>query len=229
MQRGHPEVKINFSLHFDGKRTKVGDLEFEVTEVSISATIGIPITGDKWFKAMALNASYAKYFLKTEHQASDLSKGVPRNQLIENFDRILKIIQRYFTCEGRFNTLYEYHIRLLLHFTGKIKMNIPYYLLRIIGKMLDRIQSKSKDVDTSIFHSGLIRILVSEELGKKDISWEHFVVASHFKLDIAATPQSQNASPLSSTSAAKAGTRKKRKGRAPVQVSEVIKQVIGTE
>jgi hypothetical protein len=71
-----------------------------VTEVSISATIGIPITGDKWFKSMALNASYAKYFLKTEHQASDLSKGVPRNQLIENFDRILKIIQRYFTCEG---------------------------------------------------------------------------------------------------------------------------------
>jgi hypothetical protein len=124
--------------------------------------------------------------------------------------------------------LYEYHIRLLLHFTGKIKMNIPYYLLRIIGKMLDRIQSKSKDVDTSIFHSGLIRILVSEDLGKKDISWEHFFVASHFKLDIAATPQSQNASPLSSTSVAKAGTRKKRNGRAPVQVSEVIKQVIGT-
>jgi hypothetical protein len=70
---------------------------------------------------------------------------------------------------------------------------------------------------------------VSEELGKKDISWEHFVVASHFKLDVAATPQSQNASPLSSTSVAKAGTNKKRKGRFPVQVSEVIKQVPGTE
>jgi hypothetical protein len=56
--------------------------------------------------------------------------------------------------------------------------------------MSNRIQSKSKDVDTNIFHSGLIRILVSEELGKKDISWEHFVVASHFKLDIASTSQS---------------------------------------
>jgi hypothetical protein len=95
---------------------------------------------------------------------------VPRNHLIEQFDKILRIIQRYFTCEGRFNTLYQYHIRLLLHFTGKIEMNIPYYLLRSIGKMSDRIQSKSKDVDTSIFHSGLIRMLVSEELGKKDIS-----------------------------------------------------------
>jgi hypothetical protein len=70
-------------LHFDGRRTKVGDLEFQVTEASISAAIGIPIIGKKWFKSMALNASYAKDFLKPEHQASDFSKGVPRNQLIE--------------------------------------------------------------------------------------------------------------------------------------------------
>ena len=69
-------------------------------------------------------------------------------------------------------------------------MNIPYYLLRSIGKMPNRIQSKSKDVDSIIFHSGLIRMLVSEELGKKDISWENFVVTSHFKLDLAYTPQS---------------------------------------
>jgi hypothetical protein len=50
-----------------------------------------------------------------------------------------------------------------------------------------------------------------------------------FKLDIEASPQSQNASLLSSTSAAKEGTNKKRKGRVIVQASEVIKQVIGTK
>jgi hypothetical protein len=85
--------------------------------------------------------------------------------------------------------------------------------------MPNMIQSKSKDVDTNIFHSGLIRMLVSEELGKKYISWEHFVVASHFKLDVEAIPQSQNASPLSSTRAAKVGTSKKRKEKVHVQVS----------
>jgi hypothetical protein len=162
---------------------------------------------------MALNAAYAKYFLKPQHQAGNLSKGVPRNYLIEKFDKILGIIQRYFTCEGRFNTLYEYHIRILLHFTGKIEMNIPYYFLRSIGKMSDRIQSKSKDVDTSIFHSRLIRMLVSKELGKKDISWEHFFISSHFKLAIAATPQSHKESPLPYTNVAKVGTSKNRKGR----------------
>jgi hypothetical protein len=117
----------------------------------------------------------------------------------------------------------------MLHFTGKIEMNIPYYLLRSIGKMSDRIQSKSKVVDTSIFHSGLIRMLVSEGLGKKDISWEHFIIASHFKFDIETTPQSQIAMPSPSTSVAKSSTRKKRKSRVLVQDQEVIKEVSRTK
>jgi hypothetical protein len=217
MPRGHPEVTRQFELHFDGLKTKVWDLEFEVTEASISTPTKIPIIGEKWFKAMDLNVAYAKDLLKPEHQAGNLSKGVARNHTIEQFDNILRIIQRYFTCEGRFNTLYQYHLGILLHFIGKLEMNIPYYLLRSIGKMSYMIQSKSKDVDTRIFHSGLIRKLVSEELGKKDISWEHFFVASHFKLDIAATPQSQKEIPLPSTSVSKLGTSKNIKGRVLVQ------------
>jgi hypothetical protein len=67
-------------------------------------------------------------------------------------------------------------------------MNIPYYLLRSIGKMEDRVQAKSKDVDSILFHSGLIKMLVSEELGKKEISRENFLVSSHFKLDPTPTP-----------------------------------------
>jgi len=190
MPRGHPEVTRQFSLHFDGLNTKVGGLEFEVSKTSISVATEIPITRESWFKSMALDAAYAKDFLKPEYQTDNLSKGVPRNHLVGEFDKILRIIQRYFTCKGRFNTLYQYHINLLLHFTSKIEMNIPFYLLRSIGNMSDMVQSKSKAVDTSIFHSGLIRMLVVEELRKKNISWEHFIISSHFKFDVATTPQS---------------------------------------
>ena len=84
--------------------------------------------------------------------------------------------------------MYQYHIRLILHFTGKDEMNIPFYLLGSIGKMSDRFQSKSKIVDTSIFHSGLIRILVLEELRKRNISWKKFIISTHMKLDIVSTP-----------------------------------------
>jgi hypothetical protein len=111
---------------------------------------------------MILNASFSKEFLKPHYPRNNFSKGVPRSHLVEDFEIFLKIIQRYFTCEGRFNMLYQYHIRIFLHFTGKYAMHIPFYLLRSMGKMHDRVQVKSKAVDTNVSHFGLIRMLVME-------------------------------------------------------------------
>jgi hypothetical protein len=78
MQRGHPEVAKEFTLNFDGTKTKVGILEFEVSEMTISTTTEIPSTGERWFKAMTLNASFSREFLKPEYQEDNLSKGVPK-------------------------------------------------------------------------------------------------------------------------------------------------------
>jgi hypothetical protein len=66
-------------LNFNGVKTKVGTLEFEVTKQSISTTTKIPIQGEKWFKAMSLKSTFSKDFLKPEYQEDNLSKGVPRN------------------------------------------------------------------------------------------------------------------------------------------------------
>jgi len=86
------------------------------------------------------------------------------SHLAEGFDNIIRVIQIHFTSEGRFNMIYQYHIRLLFHFTGRDPMNLPFYLFRSIGKIVDRVQSKSKALDTSFFHSGLIKMLVMEDL-----------------------------------------------------------------
>jgi len=157
IQRGHPEVAKEFTLKFDLTKTKVGILEFEVFEMTISIANEIPSTGERWFKAITLNAYFLREFLKLEHQKDNLSKGVPRNHMSKGFDKMLNIIQRYITCEGIFNMIYQYHIRTLLHFTGKYSMNLPFYLFRSIGKMSDRVQANSKAIDTSFFHSGLIK------------------------------------------------------------------------
>jgi hypothetical protein len=197
MQRGHPEVAKQFALNFNGVKTKVGTLEFEVTEQSISTTTKIPVQGEKWFKAMSLKSEFSKDFLKPEYQEDNLSKGVPRNHMLEYFDKMLKVIQRYFTCEGRFNMVYQYHIRLLMHFTGKEPLNLPFYLLRSLGKMSDKVQAKSKQVDTNIFHSGLIKMLVLEELKKTNSDWDAFLVASGFQPDVVNTPQTKRKTPTS--------------------------------
>jgi hypothetical protein len=229
MQRGHPEVARQFALHFDGLKTKVGDLEFEVFEASIAVATGIPNTGERWFKSMTLNVAFSKEFLKPNYHTNNLSNGVPRSHLVEYFDKMLKIIQRYFTCEGRFNMLYRYHIRILLHFTGKDEMNIPFYLLRSMGKISDRVQAKSKVVYTSSFHSGLISMLVLEELKKWNIPWEQFIFSTHMKLDIDLNSQLKMENPLPYTSTAPVGTSRKRKRKSSTQDQEVIKETEETE
>jgi hypothetical protein len=225
MERGHPEVERKFGLHFDGLNTKVGDLDFEVSKASIEAVTWIPNTGERWFKSMTLNADFYKEFLKPYYQRNNLSKGVPISHLVKYFDKMLKIIQRYLTCEGRFNMLYRYHIMLLCLYTAKYEMNIPFYLLRRMGKMSDRVQAKSKAMDTSVFHSGLIRMLVMEELKTRNIHWEQFIVSTHMKFDIALTPQSRTQIPFPSTITST--TRKSRKGmrKYPTQDQEVIKEI----
>jgi hypothetical protein len=115
---------------------------------------------------MTLNSSFFKKLFKPEYQGDKLSKGVPISHMLEYFVKMLRVIQRYFTCEGRFNMVYQYHIGLLLHFTRKESMNLPFYHFRSIGKMSNRVQVKSKQVDTSVFHYGMINMLVLEELKK---------------------------------------------------------------
>jgi type IV secretory pathway VirB10-like protein len=47
----------------------------------------------------------------------------------------MKIIMKFFTCEGRFPQIYAYHIRLLMHFTRTKLINIPFFLHKSIEKM----------------------------------------------------------------------------------------------
>jgi len=59
-------------------------------------------------------------------------------------------------------------------------MNIPFYLFRSIGKMSDMVQAKSKEFDTHVFHSRLIKMLVMDELRKRNMEWEEFITSSNF-------------------------------------------------
>ena len=48
-------VARQFALSFDGCRDKIGDLQLEVTEHSLSVTTGLPVTGEKWSKSFKVN------------------------------------------------------------------------------------------------------------------------------------------------------------------------------
>ena len=88
----------------------------------------------------------------------------------------MKLIMKYFSCEGRFSHLYAYHIRLLMHFTRVRMMNIQYFICRNIERMNTFMQHKTPQQQlNSVYHFALIKILVVHQLGLQGITWDDFI------------------------------------------------------
>ena len=114
-------------------------------------------------------------FLKTEFIGLDLTKLVPRSYVKDSYANLLTCIQRYFTCEGRYHKVYSYHFKLLLHFTGKISLDLPFYLFRSLGKMSDKVQLKKEACETSLFHHGLIKLIIIHGLAQQRLPLDNLV------------------------------------------------------
>jgi hypothetical protein len=106
--------------------------------------------------------------------------------------------------------VYLYHIRLLMHFTGKKALNIPYYLCRILGNMVDKVQAKSKQVEPSLFHFSLIKLLVLEELKKTNGEWSSFLSTSGFCAETISSPPSKGSTPSTNDKATSSSLKRKR-------------------
>jgi CRISPR/Cas system-associated endoribonuclease Cas2 len=84
-------------------------------------------------------------------------------------------------------------------------------LFKNIGKIFDRVQAKSTTVDTSVFNSRLIKMLVMEELSKIKMEWEEFITSSNFQISISPTPQYKVKIPLQVDTTVHFEVNKKRK------------------
>ena len=170
------EVKIYlplthlFALKLQGKHVHLAGLDFKLSPRSISRATKIPYVGEKWFKQSYLDLDQYKPFLKIEHQ--DACPYIfPFSYLLTSYAPLMKIIMKYFTCEGRFSWVYAYHIRLLMHFTRTQLLNLPFFLYRSIEKMASTVQKKpSSQQKVCLFHHSLVKIVILHQLEKKGIS-----------------------------------------------------------
>ena len=131
---------------------------------------------------MKFDLTHYSSFLKHEFKEVDIKNGVPRNFLIDSYAYFLVVIQKYFTCEGRFNLAFLYHFKLLMHFTGKEATNIPLFLFKSIGKMSNKVQAKPIASSPALFHSSLIKLLVLEEMSKTGKTWESFLTSNNYEV-----------------------------------------------
>ena len=126
----------NFSLTFDGCRAKVGDVQLEITEEFLSEATSLPLTRKKWFKNSKLEeVPWSLFFTSWKIQCCD--KGMPISLLKTRWHGLLAVLRQFITCEGRFDLIFIYHIRLLMNFIG-FQLNMPFYLLRSLYRMAKR-------------------------------------------------------------------------------------------
>ena len=189
LKGGHAQVTKEFALNFIGLNSKVSMLEIQVSPEVIANVTEIPRGGQEWFKNFKFDMNPCKEFLKEAYVNEDLTKAVPRSYVKEHYAILLTCIQKYLTCEGRYNKVYSYHFKLLLHFTGKASIDIPFYLFRSLSKMCDKVQLKKDDCETSLFHHGLVKLLVLDGLQKIGRDWDSFIFMAGFQSKTGLTPQ----------------------------------------
>jgi hypothetical protein len=91
----------------------------------------------------------------------------------------LFILKQFVTCEGLYRLVFLYHIRLLMHFIG-FELSRPFYLLKSLYKMSKRYKRLS--VDSSMFHHGLIKIMLIHHLSTVGDCWNKILIRNGFSM-----------------------------------------------
>jgi hypothetical protein len=170
-------VARKFALSFDGCRAKIGDLQLEVTEHSLSPATGLPVKGEKWSKSFKVN-DVPWTLLFHSRTVRSCNRGLPASMLKPRWHNLLMILKQFVTCEGRYGFVFLFHLRLLMVFMG-FELILPHYLHRSLFKMAKKY--KKSQADASLFRVGLIKILVVYELGLRRDSWPNFLNRNGFE------------------------------------------------
>ena len=102
----HPMLTRLFILNLHEKQLNLAVVKFELSWDAIAIATEIPRVGEKWFKQANLDISHYEPFLKPIYK--DYNKSIfPFSHFLERYAPMMKVIMKYFTCEGRFSRLYS--------------------------------------------------------------------------------------------------------------------------
>ena len=122
-----------------------------VNEEVIAEAIGVPSEGEKWFKQQSFEADYRK-FIFSRFKKLDWKNGIHVTKPNPMWKTKLEMIHNYVTCDGRHDRVLRCHLRFLMHLSGDKKLNLPYYLLKSIQKMISSVCSHHEHIVRSFFH-----------------------------------------------------------------------------
>ena len=147
----------------------------QIDESSVAVATKMLGQGERWFKTTITKNIEFRSYLKPEFQSIIWKRDVPTSHLKKKWKDLLKAIQVYITREGRYDRAMLYHFKLMDHFTRKNPLNLPHYLHRSLTKMSHKVQNEPEKIRNTLFHYGLIKLIVLEELRRREKTWEHLL------------------------------------------------------
>ena len=153
---------------------KLGVSSLLSTVDKIAKATKLPQVGERWFKGTMVNKKKFLALLMPLPDNTKLKIGVPMKFLKLEWRIYYEILVRYVSCCGRYSHLHLYHLRLLLAVKG-YKLNLPFYLWKSLKKMSQAVRNFS-NLDSSLCHHGLIKIILQFQLSAKGESWDKFLV-----------------------------------------------------
>jgi hypothetical protein len=169
-------VAQQFTLTFDGCRAKVGKIQLEISEEFISSATELAAMGQCWFKNSKVE-EVSRPLLFVSRKVTSCDRGMPISMLKPRWHDLLIMVKLFVTCEGRYGLVFLYHLRLLINFIG-YPLNMPFYFQRSLYKMSKRF--KREKSDSSLFHHGLIRLIIVHHLSLHGDSWQAFIARNGF-------------------------------------------------
>ena len=94
----------------------------------------------------------------------DWKNGIHVSKIKPNWQIPLEMVQNYITCEGQYDRVLKCHLRLLMHLNGILNLNLPFYLLKSLQKMVTWVQAHPEHTAHSVYHQGLIKLLLISQM-----------------------------------------------------------------
>jgi hypothetical protein len=148
----------------------------EINEEFISSATGLLATGQRWFKNLKVE-EVPWPLLFVSRKVTSCDRGMPISMLKPQWHDLFIIIKQFVTYEGRFGLVFLYHLHLLMNFMG-YPLNMPFYFHHSLYKMSKRF--KREKADSSLFHHGLIRLIIVHYLSLHGDSWRAFIARNGF-------------------------------------------------
>ena len=117
--------------------------------------------------------------------------------------------------------MYKYHFRFLQHLVGESRMSLPFFLLKSLQKMSSRIKEHHHHTAQSIFHHGLIKLIINTALQKEGKTWDYFLFWSGFQIKQEEQPTKKHVD-KGQTLVRKLGQKVKSEDKKEVKLEEVI-------